>query len=319
MWNGSRSKLTTMSDASQPRFPIYIPSKSRAQYGHTMKVLMRTGTPFRIVVEHHQVKDYADQFGAQRILVLDPQYIRDYDTCIPGFDETKSKGSGPARNFIWDHAISEGHSHHWIIDDNIRGFFRLHENQRILMGDGSNFYLMEDFALRYRNLAMCGPHYLMFVPPRPKTQALLTNHRVFSCNLIRNDIPFRWRARYNEDVDLSLRILKAGWCTVLFKVFLADKLTTQTLPGGNTEAFYAEEGTKAKSELIVRLHPDCVKLTERYGRPHHTITTGKFKQRLVPRDGAQVPAAPAVQFKMRRIEGRPPPRSPGHMDISHLG
>jgi len=28
--------------------------------------------------------------------------------------------------------------------------------------------------------------------------------------LIRNDIPYRWRAKYNEDTDLSLRVLKDG-------------------------------------------------------------------------------------------------------------
>jgi len=308
-----------MTDPTQPRFPIYIPSKSRAHLGYTMKALMRTRTPFRIVVEEHQRKDYADAFGAERVLVLDPQYIRDYDTCLPDFDETKSKGSGPARNFIWDHSISEGHDWHWIIDDNIRIFFRLHENQRIPVGDGSNFWLMEDFALRYRNLAMCGPHYSMFVPSRPKTSALTVNTRIFSCNLIRNDIPFRWRARYNEDVDLSLRILKAGWCTVLFKVMLADKFTTQLLPGGNTEAFYGEEGTRPKSELIVRLHPDVVTMKERWGRVHHRVDFRPFKQKLVLRDGVVLPEKPPIEYVMRRRAGAKKSRSPGVLDTSHLG
>lgn len=35
------------------------------------------------------------------------------------------------------------------------------------------------------------------------------DRRAFPCILIQNDIPFRWRGRYNEDTDLSLRALKA--------------------------------------------------------------------------------------------------------------
>ena len=48
----------------------------------------------------------------------------------------------------------------------------------------------------------------------------------------------RWRGRYNEDTDLSLRTLKSGLCTVLFNAFLGDKQTTMTGTGGNTESLY---------------------------------------------------------------------------------
>jgi hypothetical protein len=39
---------------------------------------------------------------------------------------------------------------------------------------------------------------------------------------------------------------------VQFYAFLQYKLTTQTLKGGNTEAFYAEEGTLPKSKMLVQ-------------------------------------------------------------------
>ncbi len=78
----------------------------------------------------------------------------------------------------------------------------------------------KDFVLRYENIAMAGPNYFMFAPRKRKHPPFSLNTRIYSCNLIRNDLPFRWRARYNEDTDLSLRMLKAGWCTVLFYVFL---------------------------------------------------------------------------------------------------
>jgi len=309
-----------------PRFPLYIPSKSRSQYGHTMKKLARMNVPFRIVVEESQRDDYARAFGAERLLILDPQYQRDYDACID-LEPGASKGSGPARNFIWDHAVSEGHEWHWIMDDNIREFFRFHNNQRIPVGDGSFFRLMEDFVLRYRNVGMAGPHYSMFVPSRTRTSPFTVNTRIFSCNLIRNDIgpslakvgggP-RWRGRYNEDVDLSIRILKAGWCTILFKAFLADKLASQLITGGNTEAFYADEGTAAKSEMICRLHPDIVRPVIRWGRPHHYVDFKPFaKRRLILRDDAVIPDEPSIHFTLvDRPDNRRSRRSPAVYDRS---
>ena len=101
--------------------------------------------------------------------------------------------------------------------------------------------------------------------------------RIYSCNLIRNDTPFRWRGRYNEDTDLSLRMLKAGWQTVQFNAFLQYKVTTQTIGGGNTEAFYAEEGTMPKSQMLVDMHPDVARVVWRFGRWHHHVDYRRFK------------------------------------------
>ena len=103
---------------------------------------------------------------------------------------------------------------------------------------------------------MSGPNYFMFASRKTAVPPFVTNTRIYSCNLIRNDVPFRWRGRYNEDTDLSLRMLKAGWCTIQFNAFLQFKMSTQTVKGGNTADFYAVEGTGAKSAMIVALHPD---------------------------------------------------------------
>lgn len=170
-----------------PSYPIYIPSKSRAKIATTPRVLDRIGVPYRLVVEAEQRADYAEYFPADRLLVLDPHYQDTYDAF--GDFEGKSLGSGPARNFIWDHAIADGAAWHWVIDDNITLFARLHRNERIPVGDGMIFAAMEDFASRYTNVAMAGPHYWMFAPSREKLPPFYLNTRIFSCNLIRNDIP----------------------------------------------------------------------------------------------------------------------------------
>lgn len=260
----------------QPRFPLYIPSKSRAENGTTARFLDAINVPYRLVVEQQQYDEYNQYFPAHKLIVLDPNYQKDYDT-FDDLGDTKSKGPGPARNFIWDHSIAEGHKWHWVMDDNIQLFARLHKNQRIPVGDGTIFHAMEEFVLRYKNIAMAGPQYWMFAPSRAKLPPFVVGTRIYSCNLIRNDVPLRWRGRYNEDTDLSLRMLKDNWQTVQFNAFLQYKLTTQTLTGGNTEAFYAEEGTLPKSQMLVKMHPDVTKLVQKFGRWHHHVNYNQFK------------------------------------------
>jgi len=289
--------------AFAPRFPLYIPSKSRADVALTPRALDRMGVPYRIVVEEQQREAYAEHFPPEKLLVLDPAYLRDYDTC-DDLGDTKSKGPGAARNFIWDHAVAEGHAWHWVMDDNISLFARLHQNRRIPVADGTCFHAMETFCLRYVNVAMAGPHYWMFAPSRAKHPPFEIGTRIYSCNLIRNDVPFRWRGRYNEDTDLSLRMLKAGWQTVQFFAFLQYKVPTQMIRGGNTEAFYAHEGTLPKSQMLVDLHPDVARLAWRFGRWHHHVDYSQFKRiPLIKRDDYVPAAGNPYRFRIEETRG----------------
>jgi hypothetical protein len=271
-----------------PSFPVYIPSKGRAESRYTMRHLDLMGVPYRVIVEAAEHAAYAAVLDPARLLVLDPAYIRDFDACMD-LEPGASRGSGPARNFAWDHAVAAGAERHWIVDDNIKGFFRLNRNLKVPVTDGTIFRCMEDFTLRYRNIAMAGPNYFKFAARKALMPPFVANTRLFSCILMRNDIPFRWRARYNEDLDLSLRVLKAGWCTVQFNAFLQDKANTQTVKGGNLAAFYAAEGTLPKSRMIARLHPDVARVTWRFGRWHHHVDYRPFKRnRLVLKADAEV-------------------------------
>lgn len=277
---------------SNPRFPVYIVSKGRWKSRLTALCLDEIGVPFHIVVEPQEHDDYAAVIDDARILVLPILYRDQYDT-FDALGDTKGKGPGPARNYVWDHARAAGADWHWVLDDNIRDMYRLYKNTLIRMGDGTCFRIMEDFCLRYRNVGMAGPNYELFVPRRKRVSNYVLNTRIYSCNLIRNDAPFRWRGRYNEDTDLSLRMLKAGWCTVLFNAFLQKKIGTQKMAGGNTTEFYAREGTLPKSKMLVAMHPDVTRLMFRFHRWHHYVDYRPFaRNKLALRDGVQI--APGV-------------------------
>lgn len=258
-----------------PKHPIYIVSKGRWEQRLTSRALERYGVPYFIVVEPQEYDQYCAVIDKTKVLILDMKYKENYDAC-DDLGNTKSKGPGGARNFAWDHSISLGYPWHWVMDDNIRRFYRHNKNKHYPVGDGTIFRCMEDFVERYDNVAMAGPDYTFAFPQGRKYPPYILNTRIYSCNLIRNDVPFRWRGRYNEDTDLSLRMLKAGWCTIQFCAFLQGKVATQTMFGGNTAEFYAHEGTLPKSQMQVKLHPDVSRLTFRFGRWHHYVDYSPF-------------------------------------------
>jgi len=273
------------------RFPIYIVSKGRWESRLTSKALEWMKVPYYVVVEEQEYAQYAAVIAKKKLLVLDKKYQAEYDTCDV-LGDRKCKGPGPARNFAWEHSMSGGHTWHWVMDDNIAPFYRLVNNAKIPVRSGAIFSAAEDFVLRYENVAVSGFHYDFFAKSKQKIPPVYLNTRVYSCLLIRNDIPYRWRGRYNEDTDLSLRVLKDGWCTALFLCFLAGKARTQTMRGCNTDELYAR-GTLAKSQMLVALHPDVSRLVWKFGRWHHHVDYRqfqknqlRFRQGFAPPDGA---------------------------------
>jgi hypothetical protein len=168
-------------------------------------------------------------------------------------------------------------------------------NQRHYYRTGTGLAIMEQFVDRYENVPLCGPQYDFFMPKRvDHHNPLVVNTRVYSFILIDNNLPFRWRGRYNEDTDLSLRCLKAGYCTVLFMAFLQKKAATMTMKGGNTEELYKldgqTDGRLLMAQSLQQQHPDVVKITRKWGRWQHQVDYRPFKyNRLKLKEGVAIP------------------------------
>ena len=257
--------------------------------------------PYRIVVEEQEFDQYAAVIDPVKILVLDKSYQDRYET-LDDLGSTKSKGPGAARNFAWEHSRAAGFAWHWVMDDNIRFFAHYNENLKVPVSDGTVFRYMEDWVERYENVAMAGPQYWMFVSRRSKLPPFVLNTRIYSCNLIRNDVPFRWRGRYNEDTILSLDMLTAGWCTVQFNAFLQYKEPTQTVKGGCDKDFYSVEGTLPKSKMLVEAYPEYARLVYRFHRAHHYVDYKPFKKnKLRRRPDAVVPERDPYGMKLVKL------------------
>lgn len=257
-----------------PRFPVYIVSKGRWKRRPTSKMFDNYNIPYYMIVEEQEYDNYCNAVGSDKVLILPQKYKNDYDMFWN--DGDTRTGPGPARNYAWDHSISNGYDFHWVVDDNIESIERMNSNMRIKCTSGTPLYVMEDFVLRFDNIALAGPQYSIFCPAIDDRPPVKFNTRIYSFLLIRNDIPYRWRGRYNEDTDLSIRVMKDKWCTVQFNSFLQEKRATQTVNGGNLEEFYAKDGTTPKSQMLVDMHPDISKISVKFNRVHHHVDYSVF-------------------------------------------
>ena len=132
----------------------------------------------------------------------------------------------------------------------------------------------------------------MFAKRKQKMPPLIVNTRVYSNMLIKTDIPYRNRGVYNDDTDLCLRVLKDGWCVVEFLAFLADKMATMTVSGGNTP-IYQEDGRYLMAKSLKDQHPDVVTITQKWGRWQHQVDYSPFRNnKLILRPGVVIPKEP---------------------------
>lgn len=257
-----------------PRYPVYVISKGRSRNCLTARELKAMNVPFKLVVEEVEAESYSDVHS---------------DILILPFSNL-GQGSIPARNWVWEHSIKQGHSRHWILDDNIEGFHRLNRNTKYKVSSGTIFKCAEDFTDRYENVGLSGFNYYSFCKSTDKVPPYYLNTRIYSCILVKNDLPFRWRGRYNEDTDLSIRVLKDGYCTILFNAFLAGKVTTMRMKGGNTCNVYTDNDERRQfAESLRELHPDVVRVTRKFNRWHHHVNYKPFKKNRLIRKLSEIP------------------------------
>jgi hypothetical protein len=265
---------------SAPRYPVYIISKGRADTCMTANFMARDHIPFHVVVEPQETEAYSKTIGVDNLLTLPFSNL--------------GQGSIPARNWCWEHAISLGAERHWLFDDNIRGFWRRYKRNKLRCDSPIPLIATEDFVDRYENIAIAGFNYYMFAPDGNKIPPFYLNNHVYSSFLIRNDLPYRWRGRYNEDTDLCLQVLSGDWCTILVNAFLIWKMTTMTMKGGNMAELYQGDGRLTMARSLERMWPGVVTTGRRFRRPQHIIkdSWGKFNTPLRLKKTAVIPTTP---------------------------
>lgn len=240
--------------------------------------------PHYLVVEPQELEVYKKNFENEyaTVIPMDLNYKENYDT-FNDMGNTQSTGPGAVRNFCIDLARDQGFKYCHIWDDNIDGTNMWFRGHRLLNRSGGEmFRALEEFVERYDNVPLAGFNYASFCKNMDKVPPYTLNRRIYSMIMIDVTKGYYFRGRYNEDTDLSLRVLKDGYCTVQFNLFLGEKLTTQRVGGGNTEEFYSRDElkTKPKTDMLYEMHPDVTKVVQKFGRYHHQVNYERFTQKL---------------------------------------
>jgi len=270
------------------KYPIYIPSKGRFDCCYTAELLKKDKVPFMLVVERQEKDEYVKRFGADSVLVLP---FRDKGSVVP------------ARNWCKDHATKGGHKRHWQLDDNITDFGRVYKHKRIPCHSGVAMDVVEEFTDRYTNIAIAGMNYNFFVRSEMHPPFVLNCH-VYSCSLILNEIPNKWRGNYNEDTDLCLQVLGDGWCTVLFNAFVCFKMLTMQIKGGNTSELYHGDGRLKMARSLERQWHHVVSTDRRFNRPQHIVAKAwrKFDTPLIRRTDIDFDKLKNKKHKMKLLQ-----------------
>jgi hypothetical protein len=255
--------------ASQPKYPVYIISKGRWEKPLTAKHFEMAGIPYLIAVEPSEYDNYCKSLGKNRVLKLPFSNL--------------GLGSYPARNYCWEHSMQMGHKKHFIFDDNIRGFCKWVNSKKKQYDDISQ-------ALQYvasysdtHDVDICGYEY-RYMCMKPPKAPFKSNVHVYSAMLIKNDLPYRWRLKYNEDVDLCLQVLHNGGSTASCVYYLTNKVsTTAKMKGGNQDELYkgndpAKKLLKAK--MLEAVWPQYAKTVIRFNRIHHFVDWKVFSRKV---------------------------------------
>jgi hypothetical protein len=296
-FNSEYKNYIYKSDKFKNKYPIFILTKGRYDFRTTARYLDWCGIDYKIVIEPSEVDLYIEKGQDKNKIIIAPEDF-----------SKRGQGSIPVRNFILEEARKiDKKGRHWILDDNIKGYYRFYKNQRVFCKGGFIFRMIEDYVDRYTNIKIAGHQYMKFIVSSELNQKpLIRNTRVFSSILLSNDIldivdkdgPIQWRGKYNEDIDLSIRILRSGFCSIIFNCILGDKLTTLSQIGGNTDTIYGvsthkygdnfkfDEVQKNKEKKVQQLldhYPEYVKSGDlkkvyKFQRPHHSFNFKIFNK-----------------------------------------
>lgn len=289
---------TTAGDCDN-QYPIYIPTYKRHNTCYTAISLEKLGIKSYHLVIRNTAEEITNYTNAIEKFKLTHAILLPIDDDF--YKDQEEQGNGYSiipRNFAYQHAINANYTHHWIIDDNIKGFYM--KNKGVILPFENTCYplvFVEEYMKQYSSLAQCAIQYKHLGFSSSDRNIIILNSRCYSCILLKHINGYRWRGKYNEDTDLSLRLLKDGYATMTFQNILCDKQCTSSVRGGNTDAFHkSETGYDNKAESLIAQHPDVTKKIIKYSRVHHQVNYTPFKNNDLLETGYKLNDMPGIIF-----------------------
>lgn len=222
------------------KYPIYIPSKGRANKCLTANLLLKDEVEFKIVVEPQDEKSYSEKYGQNKIIVLD----------------RNNGGLSYARNYIKKLCFNKGESHVWQLDDDINYFLERINNKNVRQNALKVLSIAETEIDKYSNVGISGLVDCLYA--WTKTTDLGINKLVASAVLIKTDLPVLYSSEVIEDLDYAIQVLQSGQCTILFHRIMYQKQPNNVANGGqNNEKLI---GYTKLQENVVAKYPEHYKM-----------------------------------------------------------
>jgi hypothetical protein len=270
-------------ETKQPNYPIYIISYQRFEKLYTIKYLEEMNINYYICIKEKEKNNYLISLQKQNyknynFLIMDEKYELEQNN-------NGNHGSIPQRNKCWEHSVKNGFKSHWILDDNINGFYIYNKQKKYEYNHSSFFSLLEEFRDNIiEPIGLLSPNYTWDFPSIDHRIPFNINRKNYSCILINTELldkyDIKWRKTFNEDVRLTLDCLLHEIRTIGFNQFLIDKKPTGSVKGGNTEIYkqHTIEGFKDKFNEIKNEYPEFIESIKKHKdeRLHHNIKTSKF-------------------------------------------
>lgn len=231
-------------DNPVPEWPIYVPSKGRADVATTPRLMLKDNVPFRLMVEPQDAESYRTHFPDVEVLVM----------------EADNQGIAYVRNACLNHAKKQGHLFHWQVDDNIRSYALRIAEKNVVQPTGKAFWVIEQVVARYSNIGGAGMKHQVFA--FGESQPVLINRQVYTSMLLRTNTKGVFRDGVIEDTDFNLQMLHKEWCTLLFNRVVMNKATTMTMKGGNTEIHHSGTGRIDRAIGLQQQWPGIFKLKD---------------------------------------------------------
>lgn len=218
------------------KFPIGILSYGRYNDNFTSKYLLKCGIYHKIFVEPCEYDLYIDNYYNN----LSHKNRKLVEIINVGEDfHTRNLGGTPVRNYILDYYYVKGFARCWILDDNIKCYYRYNRGCKTEIYSGSIFSSIEKYIEIYENVGVCSHNFSPFITTGRSRPVIVLNEKQYSSLLLLTDKQYRFRHKYNEDVLISVEYIISGKLNFCFNHILYNKNTSGTDKGGNTDTIYS--------------------------------------------------------------------------------
>ena len=208
---------------------INVVSYNRSnEYGRTHILLTKLKINHYLFIEPSQEEDYKKWFN--------PSYC---ELIVYNKDLSKLKmGSTPGRNYIMDYWRDKKEKFIWILDDNIKNFYRFNQGLKKEIETEIIFSSVENYVLNCDNVVMGSHNFNPFITQGDLRPCIIKNSKMYSCILVDITKGLKFEHRHQEDNFISVQLLQNGYCSLCFNHILYNKNTSGKDKGGNREGIY---------------------------------------------------------------------------------